>query len=181
MANPSVLLQDTILYCLAEPEGRTFCAGEQWPGDAWSSNRGGEPVGKGATKQALEDLVAAQDRLDAMAAQLSAVEADKARLSGERDAMALQVDGLTQRALEAEKGQELADARVHDMMVERDQARSDFQRVSDQLAGINRNKAEVQVDTTQNHAAADQSQAPELAASPTPKKTRGPNKPKRAA
>lgn len=175
MANPSVLLQDTILYCLAEPEGRTFYAGEQWPGDAWSSNRGGEPVGKGATKQALEDLVAAQDRLDAMAAQLSAVEADKARLSGERDAMALQVDGLTQRALQAEQGQELADGRARDYMLERDQARADFARVSDQFAGKNVEAAAAAVDEAQP------APAPEAGAPPKSKKTRGPNKPKPVA
>lgn len=132
MANPSVLLQDSILYCPAEPEGRTFYAGETWPGDAWSLNRGGEPVGKGATKKAMEDLIKAQDTIDALSGQLASKDHDLAKTAAERDAMALQVEGLTQRALQAEQGQEAADRRVHDMMVERDQARADFQRVSDQ-------------------------------------------------
>jgi len=131
MANPAVLSVDTKLYCPAEPQGRVFPAGSEWPGDAWTSNRGGKPVGKDATAQAMKDLIAAQDRIDSMANQLDTMTHSLAQRSAERDEAVNKVQGLEQRAIAAEAAQEAAEQAARSYMQERDAARSDAKRFSD--------------------------------------------------
>lgn len=144
MANPAVLQADTKLYSAAEPDGRVFPMGEQWPGDAWSASRGGEPVGKGATKAAMKDLADAQDTIDQQSRQLASKDHDLATMAAERDAANGQIGDLEQRAIEAERGQSEASVRVTGFMSERDTARSDFQRVSDQFTEANARLAELE-------------------------------------
>lgn len=146
MANPSVLNADTVLYSAAEPNGRLFPAGESWPGDAWSTNPGGDPLGEGLADGARKDVAKAQSRIDALTATVESNANDLAVSASERDAANGKVADLEQRALAAEQGQEAADGRAHDYMAERDQARSDFQRVSDQVTAANARNAELEAD-----------------------------------
>lgn len=133
MANPSVLAADAILYSPAEPEGRLFPAGESWPGDAWSLNRGGEPVGKGATKQAMKDLIDAQDTIDSLSGQLASKDHDLAVMAADRDDATGKLSDAEQRAIEAEKAQTAAEDAARAYMTERDNARSEIQGLTDKL------------------------------------------------
>lgn len=153
MTNPSTLAVETKLYCPAEPDGRVFPAGQPWPGDAWSADPGGAPVGGKSVTQAMKDLVAAQDQIDTLSGQLSSKDHDNAVLASQRDEAVGKVADLEQRAIAGEQGQAAADARVHDMMIERDQARSNFQRVSDQVAEANAKAATVDAVTAKLEAA----------------------------
>lgn len=153
MSNPSVLQTETTLYCAAEPDGRLFQAGEPWPGDAWSPNRGGEAVGKGATKAAMKDLLDAQDTIEGLERQLASKDHDLAVMASERDEATGKLADTDQRALAAEQGQAAADERVKSMMDERDTARADLQRVSDQLTAANVEAAKVPGLVEQNETA----------------------------
>lgn len=136
MAHPSTVPTPTVLYSPAEPDGRLFQAGEPWPGDAWSANRGGEPVGKGATKQAMQDLIAAQDTIDGLSAQLGSKDHDLGVLATERDAAVAKVAELEARAIDAEKLRDEAEARAREYMVERDQARAEAENQRGRAANL---------------------------------------------
>lgn len=133
MANPQTLAADTVLYCAAEPEGRMFPKGEQWPGDAWSANRGGKPVGEASVTQAMKDLIAAQDQIEALSAQLDRQTHSLAERTAERDGAASKVEALEQRAIAAETAQKTAEEAARGYMTERDVARADAKRFSDAL------------------------------------------------
>jgi chromosome segregation ATPase len=131
MVNPSVLSADAILYCAAEPDGREFPKGSDWPGDAWSTERGGEPVGKKTNAQALLDLKDAQKTIDRLSAQLDTATHSLAQRAAERDEAVGKLDAMEQRAITAESGQATAEAAAKGYMTERDQARADAKRFSD--------------------------------------------------
>lgn len=155
MANPAVLTADTVLYSPAEPDGRMYPQGSEWPGDAWSANRGGEPLGKGAAAQAAKDLVAAQDRLDAMSAQMDRQTHSMAEISAQRDEATGKLADTEQRAIAAEAAQAEAELSAHNYMVERDQARADAKRFSD-LVDQYRPEAEKVADLTEQLTGANQ-------------------------
>lgn len=138
MGRPFVFPVDTTLYHPSEG-ARVFPAGETDPGSAWTETRGGEPVDKGTIKQATKDLIAAQDQIDALGEQLNRKDHDLAVIGKERDEANGKVADLEQRAIAAEAGQVEADERAAEYMRERDAARADFQRVSDQVTEANAN------------------------------------------
>lgn len=136
MANPSVLTADTTLYSPAEPEGRLYPAGSEWPGDAWTAERGGEPVGRKTNSQALKDLADAQKTIDQLSAQLDTATHSLALRAGERDEAVNASAALEQRAIAAEEGRRTAEDAARGYMTERDQARGDAQRFSDAVDGL---------------------------------------------
>lgn len=127
MANPTTLQIATKLYSPSEPEGRIFQAGEPWPGDAWSSKLGGDPVGANAAAGALKDLIDANDRLDQMGQTLASKDHDLAVLASERDAANDKVAGLEQDAIAAKRAQADAEELARAYMVERDSARAELE------------------------------------------------------
>lgn len=147
MARPYVFQVETTLYHPSEGP-RVFPAGETDPGPAWTDSRGGEPADKGTTKQAMKDLIAAQDQIDALGAQLSSQDHDLGTATKERDEANLKVAGLEQRATDAEKGQETEARRAADYMRERDDARADHQRVGDQVKAANARISDLEADVT---------------------------------
>jgi chromosome segregation ATPase len=122
MARPNVLSTDTKLYCPAEPEGRVFPAGSEWPGDVWSEKPGGEIAGAQTTAQAVKDLLAAQDQAEALQAQLesalhAAAQAD-ARAGDAEKRMAEQAQQLR----DAQQALATAEETAATVTAERDQA-----------------------------------------------------------
>lgn len=136
MANPATLQVDTKLYCAAEPDGRVFPAGSPWPGDAWSDKVGGAPIGGDTVAQAAKDLLKAQEAIDSLSTQLQSKDHDLAVMAADRDAANGRVADLEQRALAAEKGQADADDAARGYMTERDAARADVQRLTDENAKL---------------------------------------------
>lgn len=147
MARPYVFQTETTLYHPSEG-ARVFPAGETDPGPAWTDSRGGEPADKGTTKQAMRDLIAAQDQIDGLGAQLVSRDHDLAVMASTRDEASLKVAGLEQRAIDAEKGQETEAQRAAEYMRERDAARADHQRVGDQVTAANARVAELEATVT---------------------------------
>lgn len=143
MARPHVFTSDTTLYHPSEG-ARIFPAGETDPGDAWHDSPGGAPADKGTTKQAMKDLIAAQDQMDALGAQLVAKDHDLAVIGAQRDEAAGKVADLEQRAIAAEKAAADAIEGATELRRERDQARGDFQRVSDQFTEARARVAELE-------------------------------------
>lgn len=125
MARAYVFQVDTTLYHPAEG-ARVFPAGETDPGPTWTDMRGGEPADKSTTRQAMLDLIAAQDQIDGLGAQLTAKDHDLAVMAGERSAALAKVADLEQRALAAEKTAAEAEASAAAYMRERDAARAEL-------------------------------------------------------
>lgn len=142
MARPATLLVPTKLYSPLEPEGRTFQAGEPWPGDIWSDKPGGEPAGVNATAGLMKDLIEANDRLDKQGEQIARSGHDLAVIGQERDAAVAKVDDLEQRALAAEAAQKTAEDAAKAYMQERDQARADLQAANDRATAAEADHAE---------------------------------------
>lgn len=123
MARPNVFTTDTTLYHAIEGS-RVFPAGETDPGAAWTDRVGGEAIGAATTTQALKDLIAAQDQIEAMEARLHANGHDlavAAKATADAKAKATEME---QRALAAEKALTDAHAQSQQYMRERDQART---------------------------------------------------------
>jgi paraquat-inducible protein B len=133
MPNPSVLLNDTTLYSSGEPDGRVFLAGESWPGDAWTSQPGGERVGKNTAVQAMKDLQAAQAAIDHLNDQVARVTHSAAEADAAKSAAEAQVADLEQRAITAEKALTGASDASAGYMRERDQARAEVTRLTSAL------------------------------------------------
>ncbi|WP_332763933.1 hypothetical protein [Phenylobacterium sp.] len=125
MARPQVFSTDTYLYNVATGEKRLFPQGETDPGNAWSEKKGGDTAGAGTTAQAMKDLIAAQDQIEALQANLATQDASMAQLSGERDDAVGRVAGLEQDAIAAAKERDEALRSASDYMAERDHARSE--------------------------------------------------------
>ena len=142
MRNPAVLVAETRLFHPAEPEGRVFPAGETWPGDAWFDKPGGRDVGADTTKQAMKDLIAAQDTVDRLGGLLASKDHDLAVLAGERDAAKGALAALEQRAITAETALAASEGAARNYMQERDAARADAKRFSDQIAAAKTKKTE---------------------------------------
>lgn len=123
MARPNTFTTDTVLYNIHSGERRTFPKGETDPGNAWSEKKGGDTAGASTTTQALKDLIAAQEQIEALQAAGATQDTSMAELAGERDAAVGKVAGLEQAAIEADRArdQALDDAKTY--MTERDQAR----------------------------------------------------------
>lgn len=95
MPRQAVFTVDTILYHPIEG-AYAFPAGSPDPGNAWTDKPGGDAPGKESVAQAMKDLVAAQDHIEALQRQLASVEHDKANLAMERDAANAQAAVLRQ-------------------------------------------------------------------------------------
>lgn len=122
MPRPHTFTVETVLYHPTEGK-RVFPVGETDPGAMWSEKPGGEPVGAKASLQALHDLIEAQERIEALEAQLVRNGADLDNLAkGKADALA-QVHELEQRAIAAEKARADAEDLAGQYMRERDAAR----------------------------------------------------------
>lgn len=134
MPNPNVLTVDTVLYSSMEPDGRLFPAGEPWPGDAWSSRPGGDPVGKSSVTAILKDLIAAQDQIEALDARLASGAHDLALIGQQRDEANNRVADLEQRALAAETASADAEKATAGYMKERDAARAELAKAKGDLA-----------------------------------------------
>jgi hypothetical protein len=122
MARETILSKDTILYSTSEPEGRTFPAGEQWPGDAWIYTKGGPAPASKPDVAAMKALVAASDENERLMAVIASAEHDRGKLSDELAAERAKASGLTQRATEAEAASAQAKALHLATAAERDQA-----------------------------------------------------------
>lgn len=125
MPREQVLSQDTILYSDAEPKGRKFPAGEQWPGDAWSEQPGGAPKEKRAASNDLRALADAHSEIERLTSLSNSQTHDLGQLADERDGLKKQIAGLKKAAEEAAAGgtddRKLAD----DARKARDDARAD--------------------------------------------------------
>ncbi len=125
MANPITLPSDMKLYSPAEPKGRVFLKGEQWPGDAWSDKPGGDDVGKGTVTQALKDLQAAEGQAQGLRDTIASQEHDLAQLAKERDDAVSALKDAEARAKDAEKAGGHADDTSAEITKERDTARAE--------------------------------------------------------
>lgn len=135
MTRAHVFAADTTLYHPGEG-ARVFPAGETDPGDAWSESPGGKPADKSTTRQAMLDLIAAQDQIDALGKQMVAKDHDLAVMASERDAANGKLGALEQRAIAAEAAAADAEARTADYMRERDAARQEAAALRGQLAKL---------------------------------------------
>lgn len=136
MANPNILLTDTVLYSPLEPEGRLFPAGEQWPGDAWTERKGGEPVSSGSKIEALKELIQAHDEIERLTAIISSGEHDRAQLAAEREAAKATVRGLKQQVADAERVAEESRALHLAAVEERDRARAETEALKAKIAVV---------------------------------------------
>lgn len=120
---PAVFSKPTTLYHPVEGS-RVFPAGEQDPGPSWYDRPGGEPIGESTLAQAMKDLTAAHDRMEALEGQLTRNAHDVAVMQKERDEALAKVHGLEQALLETRK--ELAELAQIGMELtkERDEARA---------------------------------------------------------
>lgn len=110
MANPSILPADTILYSPMEPQGRQFYAGEPWPGDIWSDRPGGSSkLGSETNVQALKDLIAAQEQIEARDQTIAAHAHDLAVMAKQRDTAVEKVESMKQALRDAEAAQKGAE------------------------------------------------------------------------
>jgi chromosome segregation ATPase len=142
MAREMILSADRVLYSPAEPEGRLFRAGEQWPGDAWSDQKDAEPEDKAAKANAVKELLAAHQEIERLGAVITAGDHDRGKIADERDAALAQVKGLNQRALDAEKAQAEAEARHLETAAQRDQARIEAENERQRAARVSEPLAE---------------------------------------
>lgn len=126
MANPGYLPVKMKLYSHLAPEGREFQQGEEWPGDIWSAKPGGAPVGQDAVTQAMQDLIEAQDRLDAMAQTLASKDHDLAQMAKERDEAKAAFEAQSQALRDAQKAQAEAEKVAAGLTKERDAARAEL-------------------------------------------------------
>lgn len=124
MARPAVFSTDTTLYHPAEG-AKVFPKGEQDPGPMWTEQRGGVPVGKDSTAGALKDLIAAQDRIESLEAQLVTQDHSLAQIGKERDAAVGKLGDMEQAKIAAEKARDDAEKVAADLTVERDAARAE--------------------------------------------------------
>lgn len=182
MARQTVFTVDTILYNASEG-ARLFPAGETDPGGAWSDNPGGEPADKATTKQAMVDLIAAQDQIDGLGGQIARKDHDLAVIAKERDEANDKLADLEQRALAAEAAVATAEAAAADYMRERDSARDEAIRAQDGLkarvtemetdvANANQNAADAKA-LAESYAADAKAAKDALAAAATPKAKKG--------
>lgn len=123
MARQSIFSTDTVLYHPLEG-AKTFPAGEQDPGPAWSENPGGPLVGGPSVKQSAADLIAAQDQIDGLGEQINRLGASLADVSKERDDAVGRTSALEAEANAANQAREAAEAAAAELTGERDQARS---------------------------------------------------------
>lgn len=130
MANPNVLNEDTILYCPAEPQGRKFPKGETWPGDAWSFKPGGETVGANTTTEALKDLIAAQEQIEALQGLLDNANFSLANAAKAKEDAEAKVAGLEQAVRDAEAAKGEAESVAAGLTAERDRARAELARIN---------------------------------------------------
>lgn len=122
MARPNVFPADTILYSASEPNGRLFPAGETDPGAAWTDKPGGAPVNSASTTAALQDLIAAQDRIETMGETIARNAADLDVAAKAREEAEAKVAGLEQDVIAAKQAQADAEATAQQLTAERDAA-----------------------------------------------------------
>lgn len=121
MARPNVFSEPTKLWHAAEG-WREFPAGETDPGGAWHDKEGGSAPGGATVTQAMKDLIAAQDQIDAKDALLAAKDHDLAQSAKRAEEAEAKVKGLNQRALDAEAATQAADERARASAEARDAA-----------------------------------------------------------
>lgn len=124
MSRPFVLTRDTKLW---HPQvgWQLFPQGSTDPGDAWSDREGGQMPGSETSLQAMRDLIAAQEQIEALQKLLDQQAAGAAAVAKERDeAVAVRLT-LEQRAIVAETAQKVAEDAARQYMAERDQARAE--------------------------------------------------------
>lgn len=148
MARPYVFSIDTTLYHPTEG-ARTFPQGETDPGPAWSDKPGGDRSEGNTMASAAKDLIAANDRADALGVRLEAQAHDLAVAAKARENAEAKVAGLEQRAIEAEKALDAAIEAARGYMQERDSARAEVQ-----SAKANADAAEALVNEANERAAA---------------------------
>lgn len=112
---------------------KLFPVGETDPGSAWSEKEGGEPVGKASTEQALKDLIAAQDQIEAKDRLLVSKDHDLAQLAKAKAEAEAKVADLEQRAIAAEASGAEAQTVAAAVTKERDEARAESARLREKL------------------------------------------------
>lgn len=120
MPNPSILPRDMVLYSPAEPDGRMFIKGDQWPGDAWSEKPGGEPAGAKTAAAATADLGALRTQYEALQAQTDRLTHDLAQAAKDRDEAVAMLAEYEQAKNVAEKERDDAQEAARTLTEERD-------------------------------------------------------------
>lgn len=129
MARQAVFSVPTKLW---HPAGgwREFPAGETDPGGAWHEKEGGEAPGSNTTAQALKDLIAAQEQIEALQATADRQAYDMGLARTAQEQAEAKVAGLEQRAISAETKAQEAETRSAQYMRERDDARKQLKQAS---------------------------------------------------
>lgn len=105
MPRPAVFMTPTTLYHPTEGK-KVFPAGETDPGPSWWDSPTGPPVGGATTAQALNDLIAAQDQLEAAERRAQSHAHDMAQLEAAKSAAEARVADLEQARIAAEQARD---------------------------------------------------------------------------
>lgn len=126
MANPIFLPVTTKLYSAFCPEGRVFQRGEDWPGDAWSTNPKGKDAEVGAHLGEVQaELTAARDEIERLGRVIASKDHDLAVIGRDRDAAVAELKAQKQALLDAQRALKEAEGVNRDLTRERDAARQD--------------------------------------------------------
>lgn len=124
MARPQVFTIATTLYHPVEG-ARVFPVGETDPGAMWSDKPGGDRA-ETSMESMAKDLIAANDRADALGVRLEAQAHDMAQTAAEATAAKEALAAMEQRAIVAETAQAEAESAAKNYMDERDTARAEL-------------------------------------------------------
>lgn len=126
MANPIFLPVTTKLFSAFCPEGRLFQRGEEWPGDAWSTNPDGKDAEVGAhLGEVQKELAAAKGEVERLGRVIASKDHDLAVMGRERDVAVAELKAQKQSLLDAQRALKESEAVTKDLTRERDAARGD--------------------------------------------------------